>query len=672
MKQQRGKDLDSLLGNGARVAVSPGVVTAGSTHTFRFRITLGGSGLAPGDALGLVCGSNHDRWQMQFASHAWGAYTPWQVHDPAASNFLEAAAGGSAVPLRVRVGASGGLKQYRNAADSLVRALAGRGRYVLEVSAETPLPAGTVITITWGERRYGGAGVRAPALAFCYYFLPFLFSRLPRWDRDLPVRSGDFDDLPAIRVTGGAATRLHCAPPPLAAVGERLDIPCAAVDEFGNRDEHFRGTARLVVSDPGAETPGTITFGARHRGARRVGGLRFHRPGWQSVRLVAGALESQSLPVLVGTGESRERVYFGDMHGHTLDDDGTCRGEEHYDYARHTAGLDFCSLAVHAEYFGSMRAWTGYLRAASRAHAPGRFVVFYGYEWAGQGHLNAYFLRESDAVNIYGKHILRGRHPVDEPPFRRPCNREKRFLELVGKLGVPAFCISHCHSGAAAPLNDRVLRLHEVYSMHQRNPLDRKLRAILARGARVGVVAGSDTHRLPQGSLCPDPDRLWHQPEYIAGHRGSQSIQKKCGLQAVFATARSRRALWGAMRHRRTYGTTGARIVLLFSINEESMGGEVRVAAGQRLRVNLRVGGTAALTEVRLFRHQGGRWSSPVCRRDIGEAFCDLETVLEAPRDEAIYYLRVTQADRERAWSSPIWVVSAAGVKPGADRRRAA
>jgi len=69
-----------------------------------------------------------------------------------------------------------------------------------------------------------------------------------------------------------------------------------------------------------------------------------------------------------------------------------------------------------------------YLRAATKAHAPGEFITFYGYEWAGEGHTNAYFLKEKDAINIYGKRILRGRHPKDNPEFRIPCNKEQSGL----------------------------------------------------------------------------------------------------------------------------------------------------------------------------------------------------------------------------------------------------
>ena len=191
--------------------------------------------------------------------------------------------------------------------------------------------------------------------------------------------------------------------------------------------------------------------------------------------------------------------------------------------------------------------------------------------------------------------------------------------------------------------------------MHQNNPLDKKLQHILSRGLRIGVVAGSDSHRLPIGSLCPDPDKVWHQPVIIDGHIGSQSIQKKCGLQATFAPALSRQNLYNSMKQRFTYGTTGARIVLLFEINGVSMGKEILVDSNTKLDLTARIGGTAKLTEVCVLKYDGKKWTTPIRKTHIGAMTYDLKYKSPSLKTDVIYYLRVTQEDGERAWSSPIW-----------------
>jgi len=220
---------------------------------------------------------------------------------------------------------------------------------------------------------------------------------------------------------------------------------------------------------------------------------------------------------------------------------------------------------------------------------------------------------------------------------------------------VPAFCIAHFHARLVDPVDDEVVRLYEVYSCHQHNPCDARLRDILARGLRMGVVAGSDTHRLPLGSLCPDPDSIWRQPPAVDGEAVSQSIQKKNGLQATFAPELSRPALWQAMLDRFTYGTTGARIVMLFSVAGGRMGEVLDQPAGRRPEITVRVGGTADLDEVVVFRHDGRRWGEAL-RRSPRRPVVELRFRDRPLRRPTVYFLRVRQADGERGWSSPVWL----------------
>jgi len=141
----------------------------------------------------------------------------------------------------------------------------------------------------------------------------------------------------------------------------------------------------------------------------------------------------------------------------------------------------------------------------------------------------------------------------------------------------------------------------------------------------------------------------------VDGEAASGSIQKKAGLQAVFAPALERDALWQAMFARHTYGTTGARMVLLFSVNGVPMGGELKALASERLELALEAGGTTPFSEACIFRFDGRRWSKVAERRN-GKAVIALAAKDDPPRSWAVYYARVTQADGETGWTSPVWV----------------
>lgn len=634
--------LDGLLGEGASVRVRPEQVWREKPVTVEFTVTLGKGGLAANDSLGIVNGSYIDRWNFSFPSHWWGEQPPWQVADPDASNHVTAACSRSGVHLRLAVGERGGSKPYCNQPGHMVRSLRERMRYVLEVAPDQPLEAGDAITLHWRD----AAG---PAAAMHYFFLPFVFSRLPEQDRKLPIRRGRFHDLPSIRVRGHTAERLHLACQPLVGAGEPFALTIAAVDKYGNPAEDFADEVRLAC-DGDAALPETVRFSKEDQGHKRIEGLKVQAPGWWRIAATAGGVSGRSNYIVASDEPPAQRLYFGDMHTHTLDCDGTPDLTEHFQYAPNVAGLDFGAVSCHAEYFGCKAAWDRYLRLSAEANQPGRFVTFYGYEWANDGHTNAYFLRAEEAALIYGPRLVKGGAP-DAPPFRTPCKTEGEFMRMLRAHAHPVFCIAHCHTKYGEEADDRVLWLDEVYSAHQRDRKKREdqLRGNLARGLRLGVVAGSDMHRLTMGHLCKQPGEVWPQ-----GGRERCQYQT-AGLQATFAGALDRKALYEGMRARQTYGTSGARIILLFRCGGHPLGAEVTLAGNETAAFHIGVGGTGPLTEVALCRYDGESWTETPCAIDANsDRWAGTPTA--GPGESGIYYVRVTQADGEQAWSSPVWL----------------
>ena len=149
------------------------------------------------------------------------------------------------------------------------------------------------------------------------------------------------------------------------------------------------------------------------------------------------------------------------------------------------------------------------------------------------------------------------------------------------------------------------------------------------------------------------------------------------------APALTREDIFDALHARRTYGTTGQRILLDFRVNDAPMGSEIALEAplpepcagtspecGERAaataalapRFDVTAHGTDVIEAVEILRYSepdGGfrvihdlrpnaldfTWSG----RDRGF------------RDDAIYYLRLRQRSQVRgrivmAWSSPVWV----------------
>lgn len=652
--QPREPGLAALVGIGTRVSITPNLVWRETPTPFQIVIRLGMEGLRKGEPLGLINGSYIDRWKFGFPSHWWGEEPPWQTNEPAAPNYTTASCSREDVTIALTVGTRGWRTHprppYGNAVGHFGRSLRNRLRYVLELTGDGDLHQGDTIVIAWGDPRRGSPGAGTPAAGMNYFFMPFQFDRLPEHDGELPIRRGEYRSLPCIRVRGRQATRFHLACPVLAAQGESFTLTLAALDQYGNAAEDYEGEVALSADGAGIAVPQSVRFTKADRGARVVENLCANKPGWHTITAAAGELSGRSNYVVITEEEPPARLYFGDMHTHTLDCDGTPDIVDHFNHGRHVAGLDFGAVSCHAEYFGSSEAWERYLRETTRAHVPGRFVTFYGYEWASQGHTNAYFLDADDVVLLNGPAVSDAMPGGDA--YRQLRRTEADFMQTLTGLKQRVFCIAHCHTAYSPGVDDAVLWLDEIYSCHRRDRAARenRLRRNLERGLRLGVVAGSDQHRLLMGHACKNPGKRWPQG-------GWENCQyQTAGLQATFATELSREALYEGMQQRHTYGTSGARMVLLFSCNGRPMGSQLRLPPGAERSFRIEIGGTAPLSEVVVCRFDGTQWTEPWKHTPDGPdrwvgTWCD-----ESFDGNGIYYLRVAQRDGEQAWSSPIWI----------------
>jgi hypothetical protein len=155
---------------------------------------------------------------------------------------------------------------------------------------------------------------------------------------------------------------------------------------------------------------------------------------------------------------------------------------------------------------------------------------------------------------------------------------------------------------------------------------ERLVREFLGRGGKTGFVLGTDTHE-----------------------------GRPAARTAVLADRLTRAAIFDALRSRRNYAVSHARVVLGFQINGRPMGAEL-VTQGKP-EITASVAGTAPIAELAIVR------DGSVLRRlasktpQLRLAFRD-----DSFRQSSYYYLRVIQDDADEhgnpsyAWSSPIWV----------------
>ncbi|MHB1034785.1 MAG: CehA/McbA family metallohydrolase [Pirellulales bacterium] len=344
---------------------------------------------------------------------------------------------------------------------------------------------------------------------------------------------------------------------------------------------------------------------------------------------------------------AQDRVCWGDMHGHTSLSDGKGSLDDYFTHARDVAKLDFVVVSDHD--FGNATPWRMPVQRwketqdkADQYTVEGKFVAVAGYEWTSQSkywtpeeplyrgpikyynHKNVYFPSHVDALfsakdlaynspDLLAEAVLKrgglvqNNHPAADLEGRDQFDYQPRYEPVIANTEMWPDTVNY--QGKTYPVNGETT-----------------VRTFLNRGGKTGFVGSTDTHE-----------------------------GKPAAKTAVLARALTRPAIFEALRHRRNYAVTRARIVLDFQINSHGMGEEIEIDGKPRLAIS--VHGTDRIREVAVIRDGGVvRTISPNAKNvefvDVDEAF----------GGNSYYYVRVIQVDTDEygnpscAWSSPIWV----------------
>ncbi|MBM4043960.1 MAG: DUF3604 domain-containing protein [Planctomycetes bacterium] len=269
------------------------------------------------------------------------------------------------------------------------------------------------------------------------------------------------------------------------------------------------------------------------------------------------------------------------------------------------------------------RMWPKVKELIAAANRDGEFPAILGYEWH-----SAEF---GDRCVLY---------PNDDGELCLPTH----IANLTGhaKRTGAILCPHHLGYKSGLPgrganwdaVDESVSPVIEIYSEHGGAERDRgpwpyvrhtngprttfnALQHALALGKRFGVVAGTDDH---------------------FGYPGAYGE----GLAAVYATARTRAALFEALRARRTYAVTGDRIELLFTVNGAMMGSVLPPTRERRIEIAVRGWDDLAMIELlkdnRVVHRHFPEDQADSCRPFAGPVKCRIEfgwgpwTALGIPR----------------------------------------
>ena len=613
------------LGLGSAAFVGAEQVTAGRYAEIKLRFTVGKAGMAAGG--GLRLSTQHDfQWDM------WGG-TMLQTHAPRAPNFLTyRASNGAALQWEYFGGAEAyfpwqRVNQFTLAGESLAE--------------------GDFIELVFGDRSAGSPGVLAQPMdesAFEQKVWVDAFG------------AGEFLPLarnPRLTVAAGAAQELIVTAPTDWQAGKARWVNVWAEDGLGNPAAAYRGTVSLEDPAGRAELPPPHAYAERDRGAHRFRPIVFDRPG--VYRLAArdrAGREAVSNPIVVHERLPERTIVWGDLHTHTKYSDGRGTPAELYDFGKRYAALDFCAVSDHA-FITTAEMWEDIKRAARDFNEPGEYVTFLGYEWSGPsevgGDHNVYTTADDmPLIRSYLRYRY-ANYRNYHGPLRQAGHVEDLFRMLAENFrGENLLTIPHFGGRPGNPTwhNDKLQRSIEIFSDHRRS--EDWVAEFLEKGRRVGIVASTDNHSGNAGygvrreAVASGADGPLYS-RYSPAERGT-------ALMAVFADELNREGVFQGIYHRRTYATTGERIVLRFDVEGEPLGSEIRADGAVSLRVS--AAGSAGLKMVRVVKNGG-----IVYAVDPPDERTDFEFVDRlADGGGAWYYVDLVQDDGEKAVSSPVWV----------------
>jgi hypothetical protein len=305
-------------------------------------------------------------------------------------------------------------------------------------------------------------------------------------------------------------------------------------------------------------------------------------------RFIAGSerlnLTAHSNPTSTRGGTLKK--FWGDLHAQSDATVGTGTEVEYFTFARDVARLDFCSHQGN-DFQMTDADWRRLNDVVRAFHRDGSFVAFPGWEWSGNstagGDRNVWFLEE-------GMPMFRSSHwqvqSVPETQQSPAHNVGELFARVRKHVPLDKVLLGSHVGGRYADIklhfDEELGPLVELVSCW--GVFEWMLWDAFDCGYIVGVMCNSDGHKGRPGAEGPG-----------AGQFGIAN-----GLTCVLAEELTRSSVFRALKSRRCYGTTGARIDLDFAIDGQPMGSVFDAGADAHVMASVR--GTAPIESLELYQ----------------------------------------------------------------------
>jgi hypothetical protein len=397
------------------------------------------------------------------------------------------------------------------------------------------LRAGDTLTIRLGDRRQGSPGYRLQTNVEARVELKTSVDAFATYEFcELPVQ-------PAFDLVPGPAASWKAILPSLAIVGEPFRLAVVAEDKWGNPTADASASFELVASQPLRGLPAKLDI-KNGDGPRVVEGLIADAEGDIDLRLMADGKEIACANPLRVVNQAPLRRYWGDLHGQSGETIGMGTAEAYFRYARDAAFIDMVGHQGN-DFQITDAFWEELNRLTAEFDVPGRFVCLPGYEWSGNtgmgGDRNIFYRHEGRPIRRSSHILVQGQTSTDAI-----YTADELFRALEGEDAIVIAHVGGRYADLKYAHDGRLERAVEVHSTW--GTFEWLLHDAFEKGFRVGVVCHSDDHKGRPGATRP----------------GASSFGAIGGLTCYFMPELTRDALFEALRQRRHFATTGARIFM--------------------------------------------------------------------------------------------------------------
>jgi hypothetical protein len=482
-----------------------------------------------------------------------------------------------------------------------------------------------------------------------------------------PKGKGDFKESDSFHldVKGNELYNLRIITPSFVSRNKRFDVMVRFEDRYNNLTNNAPEDTLIELSYEHKRENLCWKLFIPETGFISLPNLYFNEPGIYKIQLKN--LKTNQIffsPPIKCFAESDFNLFWGLLHGESTRVDSGKNIENFLRHCRDEKALQFVSTSnFDSEKETSNDIWKTIANQISEFNEDERFTSLLGFNWAGSTS------DEGMRQFIYLK---------DNKPIMRKKDLKNNSLKKIYKthnykdlISIPSFTMNKSTCFDFADFNPEFERVVEIYnswgssecSLKEGNlrpidngkkgtkeVLDGSIRKALGKNCRFGFVAGGLDDRGVFEKFY-DSDQKQYSP----------------GLTAIITKNHTRESIFSALYNRSCYATTGARILLQFSVAQETMGKELSTQTKPGLLYNRYISGLVVgvgpLKEVSIIRN--GKILTTFETKDEKFEFemddsQPLDKIALKSPDErppfVYYYLRIIQADGQIAWSSPIWI----------------